>query len=187
MRFVDRDEPHARLLQQTPQRRAAVTRDAFRRYVQQPAAIFAHAGDDGVPFVRRLRAVQERGLHPVDAEAVDLILHQRDERRDHQPDAAGLHDRRRLETERLSAAGRQHDDAVARREDGQHRFALKRTETGEAPDAMQGVLEGMVESGEIVSVWRICARRNHRRDAGTVRRVPRRCRAESSRAGRQYR
>src|SRR5207244_2435321 len=74
MGFVDRDESHPGLLQQTPQRRAALTRDAFRRYVQQPAAIFAHAGDDGVPFVRRLRAVQERGLHPVDAEAVDLIL-----------------------------------------------------------------------------------------------------------------
>ena len=128
----------------------------------------AQARDDRVAFLGRLRAVQIRRRHAVDAQAVDLILHQRDERRDHHADAVGLDDRRRLEAQRLAAAGRQHDDAVARRENRVHRLALERTEARETPDAVERVLEDDVVRRRRVSVGRICARRNHRRGAGTV-------------------
>ncbi len=54
---------------------------------------------------------------------------------------AGAHDRRRLKAERLSAAGRQHDDRVAAGEHGVHRFLLQRTEGGVAPVTGNGLLE----------------------------------------------
>ena len=122
VRFVDGDEPQARLLQQPPQRLAAVADEPLGRHVEQPAAIVADAREHLVALVRQQRAVQVRRRDAVDAQAVDLILHQRDERRD---DDARCRDgrsrlracdqRRRLEAQRLAAAGRQHDDAVARR------------------------------------------------------------------------
>jgi len=84
--------------------------------VEQPAAAVTHARDHFVALVRQQRAVQERRRDAVDAEPVDLILHQRDERRDDQAQALGR-DRGRLKAERLAAAGRQDDDAVARGED----------------------------------------------------------------------
>ena len=51
---------------------------------------------------------------------------------------------RGLEAQRLSAAGRHDDDAVAAIEHGVHRFALERTEIGEAPDSMERFLQGGV-------------------------------------------
>ncbi len=108
-----------------------------------------------------------RGGDAVHAQTVHLILHQRDERRHDQreslrasrirrpveplpPDVRGRthHDRRRLKTERLAAAGRQDDDAVAAIEDGVHRVALQWTEVGEAPDAVERVEQDRVVLGD---------------------------------------
>ena len=83
-------------------------------------------------LVGRERAVVERRRHAVADQRVHLVLHQRDERRDDERQARP-HERRRLEAERLAAAGRQHDDRVAAGEDGVHRLALQRTEGGVAP------------------------------------------------------
>jgi hypothetical protein len=49
------------------------------------------------------------------------------------------HDRRRLKAERFAAAGRQDNHTVAPFENGVHRFALKRAEIGEAPDAVERI------------------------------------------------
>jgi hypothetical protein len=53
-----------------------------------------------------------------------LILHERNEGRDDDRELTGQNGGS-LETERLAAAGRQHDEAVARVEDGVHRVALQ--------------------------------------------------------------
>ena len=72
------------------------------------------------------------------------------------------HQGRRLKAQRLAAAGRQDDDAVARREDRVHRLALQRAEAREAPDAVQRFSEdGIERAGRAgrISVWRTSARR----------------------------
>ena len=88
VRFVDGDERQVRLLQHPPQRLAALADDPLGRHVEQPAPVLAHARQHLVALVRQQRAVQERRRHAVDAQAVDLILHQRDERRDDEREAA---------------------------------------------------------------------------------------------------
>jgi len=125
------------------------------RHVQQPASIAGEAVEHRVALQLALRAVQKRRVDAVHAQAVDLILHQGDERRDDEREpAAGrseqiagadrpsagvvdLDERRRLEAERLAAARRQDDDAVSAREDRLHRLALQRAEVGEAPHAVE--------------------------------------------------
>ena len=76
VRFVDGDEPQVRLVQHPPQRPTALAGDPLGRYVQEPAPILAHACEHFVALVRQERAVQVRRRHAVDAQAVDLILHQ---------------------------------------------------------------------------------------------------------------
>ena len=136
--FVDRDELQVGLLEQAPQHRPAVADEPLGRDVEQAAASVPHARDDLVALVRQQRAVQERRRDAVDAQAVDLILHQRDERRHDQAQAIGR-DRRRLKAQRLAAAGREDDDAVARGQDRVHRLALEGAEVGEAPDAVKRI------------------------------------------------
>ena len=91
-------------------------------------------------LVRAQRAVVAGGGHAVSRQRVDLILHQRDERRDHdgetRPD-----ERRGLEAQRLAAAGREHDDRIAAGEDGVHRLALQRAERRVAPVTREDVGE----------------------------------------------
>ena len=73
----------------------------FRRHVQQSAAVLAEARQDGVPLGGLQRAVQVRCRHAVDAQAVDLILHQRNQRR---------HDQRHAATRRCRRPGRRRAD-----------------------------------------------------------------------------
>ena len=79
--FIDRDEPHAALPQHAPESLTAFAHEPLGRYVEQPATILVQAGDHGVARVRRQRAVEIRRGNAVDAQPVDLILHQRDQRR----------------------------------------------------------------------------------------------------------
>jgi hypothetical protein len=55
--------------------------DPLRRHIEQAAALLADAGQHLVPLVRQQRAVQVGRRDAVHAQAVDLILHQRDQRR----------------------------------------------------------------------------------------------------------
>jgi hypothetical protein len=61
-----------------------------------------------------------------------LILHQGDERRDHDRGAAE-HQRGQLIAERLSAAGRHHDAHVMTRQDAAHDTLLRRAKPVVAP------------------------------------------------------
>ena len=61
---------------------AALAGEPLRRHVEQPVAALAQPGRHRRLLVRAERAVVERRRHAVADERVDLILHQRDERRD---------------------------------------------------------------------------------------------------------
>ena len=70
-------------------------------------------------------------------ERLDLVLHQRDERRDDQRQVRP-HQRRELVAERLARAGGHDDEHVAAGERGLHRLALAGAEAGEAEQLAQG-------------------------------------------------
>ena len=140
VRLVDRDEADAARRQKGEEGVASVADKPLRRHVQERVAALAQACDDGGLLASVERAVVEHGRDAVADQRVHLILHQRDERGDDQGEA-GANDGRRLKAQRLAAAGRQHDQRVAVREDGGHRFALKRPERRVSPVAGDGVLK----------------------------------------------
>ena len=119
---------------------AAVADEPLRRHVEQPVAPLAQAGDDGRLLVGGKRAVVERRRHAVADQGVDLVLHQRDQRRDDQRETGCDHGRR-LEAERLAAARRQDDERIAAGEDRLHRVALKRPEGRVSPVACERGLQ----------------------------------------------
>ena len=151
VRLVDGDEPHADAADPLAEALAAVADQPLGRDVQQPARAAAHHRHRRAALLWRLRAVQARGGHAARHQAVDLVLHQRDERRDdqRQPRArrAIVDQRRRLEAERLAAAGRQHQHAVAALEDRVDRLALPRPELAEAPVALEHLDDGIGGDG----------------------------------------
>ena len=82
-------------------------------------------------------AVDESGGHTVGPQGVDLVLHQRDQRRDDNSHAVHA-DCRSLITERLPAAGRQHDQRVLTLQHAEHRRLLQGAELVIAPMHLQG-------------------------------------------------
>ena len=91
--------------------------EPLRRDVQQ-LDVAAHGARQAIRDLRRReRAVDERRRQAARVERVDLVLHQRDERRDDDREL-GQHQRRHLVAERLAAARRQHDERVAAGEHG---------------------------------------------------------------------
>ena len=128
VRLVDRDEADAGGREHPAQRLASLGHDPLGRDVQQPAPAVAHARQHAVALVRQQRAVQVGRRDPIGTQAVDLIFHQRYERRDDQRNADAplpVDDCRRLKAQRLATAGREHDNAIARGEDCMHRLALQ--------------------------------------------------------------
>ena len=91
-------------LQHAPEALAAFADEAFGRHVQQPAAILAQARDHLVALADGLGAVQERRRDAVDAQAVDLVFHQRDERRHDERDTLAR-GRGRAGVRRMTSAG----------------------------------------------------------------------------------
>ncbi len=148
VRFVDRDVGDtAEPLDETV---APLSRQTLRRYVEQRVAPLADARRHGCLVVGAERAVVAGRVDAVLDERVDLVLHQRDEGRDDEREAAPaatLDERRRLEAERLAAAGWQDDDRVAAGEDRVHRLALQRPERGVAPVGR--------ENGLQIGEWRV--------------------------------
>ena len=112
---------------------AAFADEPFGRDIEEPVASL-HAGPPTTAAfsIGRQRAVVERRRHAVAYQRVDLVLHQRDERRDNDG-KSGLDDRGRLKAQRLSTASRQHDDRITTIDNRVHRLSLKRTERGVSP------------------------------------------------------
>ena len=81
----------------------------FRRNIEQFEVAQVHVAQDLVLFRRRDRRVDAGGRDPFPAQGVHLVLHQGDQRRDHDS-VSVLQQNRQLVAERLPRPGR-HDDA----------------------------------------------------------------------------
>jgi hypothetical protein len=108
------DEPRDRQFAEEPQELTG--REPFGRHIQQPQAPGAGSAQHAVPAVGGQHRMQRAGPNSAAVQLVDLILHQRDERRDHER-RARQHDRRQLIGERLARAGRHHGEHVVSAED----------------------------------------------------------------------
>src|SRR5260370_26962090 len=80
------------------------------------------------------RAIELGGGDPARPQAIDLVFHQGNERRNDNRRAAAK-DCGGLVAKRLAAAGRQDDKGIAAGEDGLHRLLLERTQAAKAPVA----------------------------------------------------
>ena len=146
--LVNRHEPDTPRVESCAKCVSALADQPLRGDVEQAAPSGVEIGVDRAPLIRRQRAVERRGRHTARHQTVHLVLHQRDERRDDQPETAVRpHQRRHLEAQRLAAAGGQHDDAVAPVEVRLDRGALQGTELAVAPVAGQRVMQDRVVHG----------------------------------------
>ncbi|OPZ09086.1 MAG: hypothetical protein BWZ08_00699 [candidate division BRC1 bacterium ADurb.BinA292] len=137
--FVDGEERDARLAQRVEE---AIEQQPLRRDVEDLEPRLAHGGEDGAALIERHRAVEAGRRHAAADQRVDLVLHQRDQRRD--DDRHPLHRQRGgLVADRLAAAGGKDDERIAPRQDRLHRLALMRPEAGVAPIARQDLGEMM--------------------------------------------
>ena len=114
VRLVD-DEPRDRQLDEEPQK--LIGRKPFGRHIQQPQSSGAGGAQHVVAAVRGQHRMQRAGSNPAAVQLVDLILHQRDERRYHER-RTRQHDRRQLVGERLTRSSRHHREHVVSAEDG---------------------------------------------------------------------
>jgi hypothetical protein len=139
VRFIDRERAHVHAAEQRAERRR---RQALGRDEEQAQRAVERTGFDRALLVRRGRAVQRRRGHAGRDERVDLVLHQRDERRD--DDGQSVEEqRRRLEAERLSRAGGHDQERVAPGEHGVDGLPLQRAQRGEPPRARDDVEHGI--------------------------------------------
>ncbi len=101
-----------------------------------------------LPVGDRHSRVQRRGGDPPGAKRVHLVLHQGDQRRDHDRGAVEQ-ERRKLEAERLARARGHHRHEVPPLENGEGGFSLARSEAAQAEALAQGTLEsvGVREGG----------------------------------------
>jgi hypothetical protein len=123
VRLVDHDQADRTVGDEGAQRLV----QRLGRHVQQ----FELAAAEPPQRVRALRIAQRRvedGRPKAEAlQPVHLVLHQRDQRRQHQ-DRAAQQLGRDLERQRLAGSGRHHPDAVAAGQDGVDDLALARPE-----------------------------------------------------------
>ena len=136
VRLVDGHESRRAAAEEREKSVAALADEPLGRNVDQAVPSVADAGSDRRAFLGRERAVEPGRVDAVGDERVDLIFHQRDERR-HDERQTVAHERGRLKTQRLAAAGREHDERVASGEDRVHRLALQRTERRVAPELFE--------------------------------------------------
>ena len=103
MRFVDREKIHIPLFQVFQK---TAKHQAFRRDIKEAVLILVQAAQPAAPFVSGKSRVQKRRGDAAGLQRVNLVLHQRDQWRDHDSEAR-MHQRRQLEAQRLAATGGQ--------------------------------------------------------------------------------
>ena len=142
VRLVDHEQADPGLPDPLEEARATRTARARRR---------AAARAPGHGAVER-RAVRRRVLLRVDErdragrdalQRLDLVLHQRHERRDDEREV-GAHQRGQLVAERLARAGRHHDEHVAPGDRGVDRLALARAGSAGKPNTSRSAASGSV-------------------------------------------
>ena len=135
VRLVDGDQRAAQLREQSAEGRRS---QALGRDVQEPqlAALGAREPPSDLRGLERRRQIG-RG-HAARGERIDLVVHQRDERRDDQR-GAGEQRGGELVAETLAASRRRHQQDPAAAEELLDRLALPRAEVGVAEPAQAGV------------------------------------------------
>ena len=111
-------------------------RQPLGRHVEQVERAVADRALDRRRFGRRQPRVQRRGAHPELAQRVDLVLHQRDQRRDDDAEARAQQCRD-LVAQRFAAAGRHQHDGVAAGRDLLDHLLLRAAEFVKAKDRAQ--------------------------------------------------
>jgi hypothetical protein len=101
-----------RLVREVHQGEKALGQQALGRDVDQVEFVLAQPPLDFRRGGEILRGIEEGGAHAGLQQRVDLVLHQRDQRRDHDADARPQQ-RRDLVAQRLAAAGRHQHQRVA--------------------------------------------------------------------------
>ena len=110
--------------------------ESLRCDVQQLDFAAVHTSKPVRDLSRGEGAVDESSGQPARGQRVDLIFHQRDERR-HYHSQAGKNQRGHLKAERLSAAGGQNDDGIAPSQNSGHSRFLTRSEVVVAKGALE--------------------------------------------------
>ena len=119
----------------------ALVVEALGSDVEQAQIAAAEAVGDVAQLVEREARVDARGRHAERLERVDLILHERDQRRDDDRDAVE-HQRRQLVAEALARSGREDGERAAAREQRLDHLGLPRAEAGEAEALAEHALRG---------------------------------------------
>ena len=91
---------------------------------------------------RRLRAIQQQGGNAQALQLLNLISHQRNQRRDNECQVL-LHQRRQLKAEALACAGRHHAQHVAAAHDIFDNLSLMRTELRKPEDPLQKIVDAI--------------------------------------------
>ncbi len=134
MRFVDGEHRNRHALEPVDCLR---TRQPLRREIQQPVSPFAGVGNHLGLLLLGDRAVQQRRVDSHLPELHHLILHQRDQRRNHDHRFFLEQRSRQLITQRLAAARRHHDASIVTIQQAAHNAFLQWTERAISPVAAQ--------------------------------------------------
>ena len=139
MRFVDRDQGE---LAAPEPFQGACTQQAFRGHIKQiEAPVIEQVGD--ARNLARLQFRMERACGNIKlAQGGDLIVHQRDQRGDHEC-RAFAHECRHLVAHAFAAAGRHQNERVFAGDDGVHRLLLQAAEFWEAENAVENFFGGL--------------------------------------------
>ncbi len=139
MRLVDREQRDLDAVQQVEAMRH---HQPLRRDVEQVEPAVADRALDRSRLAGRQSGIERRGPHPGLPQRVDLVLHQRDQRRHHDAEP-GAQQRRHLIAQRFAAARRHQHDRIAAGRDVRDDLLLLAAKAGKAEDAAQHVERGL--------------------------------------------
>ena len=139
MRLVDGEQRELGARQQIER---ALEHEALGGDIQQVELAAQQLGFDRARLAGIERGIEKRRAHPGLFERRHLVLHERDQRRDHDA-GAGAGDGRDLEAQRLATAGGHEHQRIAAGHERADHFCLRRAEAFVAEDAVQN-LQGLV-------------------------------------------
>ncbi len=165
MRFIHREKRDGALAQRFQKRPAA---EAFRRDVDK-LELAPRQRPDPLALLRRAeRAVDQRRGNAAALERIDLVLHQRDQGRDHH--GGSLEEKRReLIAERFAAARRHHHQRIGATGDGGDHFFLRVEKFSETEIFFENFVGGHVDH-RLCRMWK--ARGQVRAQGGALSKPP---------------
>ena len=140
VRFVDRDGADLELRQLHEE---AFEEQALRGHQQQAQRVAFEVALEVALLLRRQVAVRGGGRVAQEPQAVELVLHQRDQRRHDDGQPVG-DQRRQLVAQRLAAAGRQDHERIASVNGSRDGLGLQRSQRIEAEHVLEHARDGAV-------------------------------------------